>query len=60
LNVLMFDRGSPLDINQFLISEELFGAGHYSRVFPGVRVQGERILVEAGGEGEVQVERVRE
>lgn len=45
LNVLMFNRGNPLDINQFLISEELFGQGYYSRVFPPLRLQGERLLV---------------
>lgn len=54
LNVLMFDRGIPLDINQFLISNELFVAGQYEKMFPGIRVQGERILVDSSGEGELE------
>jgi hypothetical protein len=61
LNVLMFDRGSPLDINQFLISDELFVAGQYAKVFPALRVQGERILVDSSGEGELEeIEKIRD
>jgi hypothetical protein len=29
-------------------------AGQYQKVFPGIRVQGERILVDSSGEGELE------
>lgn len=47
----MFDRGNPLDINQYLISQEIFGEARFEQIFPSLRVQGERLLVEIG-EGE--------
>ena len=45
LNVLIFHYGLPLDINQNIISKELFTHGYYERIFLPLQVHGTKILV---------------
>jgi hypothetical protein len=44
-NIFVFYRQVPFDINQDLISFELFTNGFYEQIFLPLRVKGERILI---------------
>lgn len=45
LNALIFHHGATLDVNQNLISHELFKNGFYERIMLPIRVQGPRIVI---------------
>lgn len=45
IKVLLYLNGSTLDMNQYIISDELFKKGLYEQIFLPISVQGERICI---------------
>lgn len=45
ISIMLFYNGNTLDMNQYVISEELFKNGLYELIFLPIHVQGERIML---------------